>query len=375
MANLSTGLADFYRVEIISLFHFANAPQYPIDPRVRLTYLEDVRRPGGRPAARSRPLRAQDDPKRSDEDRALDRQPSRFLSYSAPTSALTDRALERCLSRLQPGVLLSNRPMLHEPAATWLPKHTALIAVEHSAYSQRNAQILQLYRDNAPRFDAFVTVSEDDREAFHDELGQLTRVVAIPNAVPDPGKTVSTLSATVVVGAGALVRRKGFDRLIEAFAPLAADHPDWQLHIYGKGGERAALLDLVEQRGLADHVLLKGFDPDLQERLSEASVFALSSHAESFGMVIVEAMGTGVPVVAFDCPSGPRHLIHDGVDGLLVPNDDVPAFTDALRRFIEDESFRRSAGAAALRTAAEYDVDAVVSRWRTLFDEVRRSAT
>jgi glycosyltransferase involved in cell wall biosynthesis len=217
-------------------------------------------------------------------------------------------------------------------------------------------------------------LTEDDQAAFTRHLGGATRVVVIPNASPNAGKVTSPLDGTIVVAAGALVPRKGFDRLIEAFAPLVPAHPEWQLHIYGKGGERARLLQLIEERGLTDNVFLKGFDPSYQERLRDASVFALTSHFEAFPMVIVEALGAGLPVVAFDCPSGPRHQIRDGVDGILVPNDDVPAFTKGLARMIEDEAFRKQAGAEAAKAAAASGIDAVVARWKALFEEVRRPA-
>jgi glycosyltransferase involved in cell wall biosynthesis len=370
MSNLAGGLVSSYDVEIISLFRFADRPTYPVDPRVRLTYLEDVRRPDSPHGARAKPLRARDDPRRSEADRELDRQPSQFLSYTAPTSALTDRALERCLTRLRAGVLISNRPMLHQPAARWAPRHTLLLAMEHSTIDQRDRRVRNLYLQNAERFDAFVTVTEEDRVAFDALFAGRTRVVSIPNAVPRPGRPVSPLTGKVVLAAGALVPRKGFDRLIEAYAPLASSHPDWQLHIYGKGGERARLQELIDTLDVGDSVVLTGFDPEYQQRLRQASVFALSSHFESFGMVIIEAMAAGVPVVAYDCPSGPRHLIRDGVDGLLIPNGDQRAFTDGLQRLMDDEAFRMRAGPAAVETASAYSIDAVVAMWKALFDDL-----
>jgi glycosyltransferase involved in cell wall biosynthesis len=341
-----------------------------LDDRVRLAYLEDVRRPGVRAPSKARMLRARDNPRRDTTDRELDRQPSELLAYTAPISALTDRALRQRLSELGPGVLITNRPFLHQAGARWAPEHTALLAAEHSTFEQRNDEILAIFRDNATRFDAVVVLTDDDRDAYERLLEGAARVVVIPNAVPDRGTDVSTLDGNVVVAAGALVPRKAFDRLIDAFAPLVPTHPDWQLHIYGKGGERGKLQEQVERGGLSGHVVLKGFDPAYQKSLRHASAFALTSHFESFGMVIVEAMAAGVPVVAFDCPSGPRHLIRDGHDGLLIPNDDVPAFTEGLRRLMDDEAFRVRAAAEAVGSAAKYRIEAVVSRWEELFGEV-----
>lgn len=374
MTTLANGLVATYDVEIISLLRSKDEPTFPLDPRVRLTYLEDMRTPAGSKASGPRGLRARDNPRRSAADRELDSQPSELFTHTAPTSALTDRALRQHFSDLPADVLISNRPFLHQAAARWLPTRTVLLATEHSTFEQRAEAILRIYRDNAARIDALVTVTEADRIAFDESLAGATKVVVIPNAIPDVGKAVSSLDSKVIIAAGALVPRKGFDRLIEAFAPLASSHPEWQLHIYGKGGERAKLLRLIEDLGLTSRVLLKGFDPSYTERVSEAACYALTSHFESFGMVIVEAMGAGLPVIAFDCPSGPRHLIRDGEDGLLIPNDDIPAFTAGLRRLMEDDAFRKRAGAAALETMPQYSIEAVVRRWRDLFDELARPA-
>jgi len=367
MTTLANGLAANHDVEVVSLFRLQERPTFDLDPSVRLAYLEDTRHPPHVAHPGKRYLRARENPRRSDADRELDRQPSELFSHNAPTSALTDRALRDHLGAVTGDVLISNRPFLHQAAARWLPQETVLLATEHSTYDQRGTAILHIYRDNADRIDALVTVTEADRIRYDEYLARSTKVVEIPNAIPDQGHAVSPPDSKVIVAAGSLVPRKGFDRLIQAFAPIVPEHPDWQLHIYGKGGERAKLARLVAELAVDDNVVLKGFDPAYTDRLANAAVYALSSHFESFGMVIIEAMGVGVPVIAFDCPSGPRHLIRDGVDGLLIPNDDIPAFTAGLRRLVEDDDFRRSAGTAALETMPQYSVEAVVARWEALF--------
>ena len=188
----------------------------------------------------------------------------------------------------------------------------------------------------------------------------------IPDAVPALGGGIADPDAQVVVAAGRLTRQKGFDLLIDAFARLAPAHPGWELRIYGGGKERAALERQAAATGMADRIRLMGSTRRLGEAFAAASVFALSSRFEGFGMVIVEAMGSGLPVVSFDCPRGPADIITPGRDGVLVPPEDVGALAAALGELMGDPQRRRALGGAARETARAYDPAAIGDRWEAL---------
>jgi glycosyltransferase involved in cell wall biosynthesis len=147
-------------------------------------------------------------------------------------------------------------------------------------------------------------------------------------------------------------------------------HPGWQLRIYGRGSLHGELTALIGRLGLTGRARLMGFSADLPQQLATGSVFAMSSRFEGFPMVLLEAMGCGLPPVSFDCPTGPGDIISSGRDGLLVPPRDVAALAAALEKMITDPALRRSAGLAAHRTVQQYSADRISQRWEDLFAEL-----
>lgn len=173
-----------------------------------------------------------------------------------------------------------------------------------------------------------------------------------------------------MVAAGRLVPQKGFDLLIQAFARVVAEHPEWRLRVIGTGPRRSQLAGLIDQYGLGDHVALPGRTDQLERELTAASVFVLSSRFEGLPMVMIEAMTHALPVVAFDCPTGPRDVLRDGVDGVLVPPRDVDALAAALGRVIADRERRVRMGKAAAKAARAYAAELVMPLWEDLFAEL-----
>lgn len=123
---------------------------------------------------------------------------------------------------------------------------------------------------------------------------------------------------------------------------------------------------------LHNNVTFMGPTGDIEGELAKASIHAVSSRFEGFGMTIIEAFACGVPVVSFDCPRGPREIITPGHDGLLVPPDDVDALAAGLLQMIDDEEGRRRMAENALRTAGNYDISTIVGRWERSFAELQR---
>jgi glycosyltransferase involved in cell wall biosynthesis len=212
-----------------------------------------------------------------------------------------------------------------------------------------------------------VTPSRGVLDSFPKAIRVRGRVIPNPVDLTPPRPRASGTRRLVAVGR--LVHQKGFDLLLEAFAKIAPEHPDWSLTLFGEGEQRAHLEALCARLGVANQVQLPGVTGRPGQWVEEAEVFVLSSRFESFGNVVTEAMAAGLPVVAFDCPWGPGEILRDGEDGLLVPPEDVDALAAAVRRLIVDPELRRRLGEAGARNVRRFEKAAIVAKWDALIRE------
>ena len=356
--NLANHLAHQRDVELVSLFRGRGEPRFDIDPAVHLTVLHH------------------DDEPANGMHEALARRPTMLRPRPAEPrmSLLTDLLLWRKLRALPAGILLTTRPSLHLAAARFAPRGQLTVGQDHSSFTTRFANPAQasVLDWTLPRLDAFTVLTEADAVDYRRRFPDATTLIRfVPNALSWQVPTEpARLEAKVVVTVGRLDEGKGHDRMVRAYAGVAARHPDWQLHIYGAGPARPAIQALVTELGLEEQVRLLGYTRDVRATLAQASIFALTSHAEGFSMVLTEAMSVGVPPVAMDCPRGPREIIRDGANGRLVPDGDAPGFRAALLSLIEDPERRRKLGAQAHEDARAYEMERVGAQWERLFAEV-----
>ena len=364
--NMANGLsARGHDVELISMRRLVAEPLYPIDPAVRVRTLVDrwTPPPSGWVAQRRDSMR-----------QSMIERPSRLAhpedSRYDTFNLYGDMRLLAFLRSVRDGVLIGTRPSLNLAVARYARRSVVRVGQEHVHLSRRQPGLRSAILRHYPRLDLLTALTPSDAAEYQELLGSTQRVIAMPNAAPDMGGVRAGLDNKVVIAAGRMTAAKGFGLLINAFAKVAAVHPDWHLHIFGTGTKHARLQQRIDKLGVGDNISLRGYTTQLPAEMGNASIYALSSRFEGFPMVLLEAMMCGLPPVAFDCPTGPADLINHGEDGLLVPHLDVDALAAGIIELIEDPARRKAMGAAAYAKAQQYSTPALAQRWEELFAEL-----
>ena len=216
------------------------------------------------------------------------------------------------------------------------------------------------------KVDCVVTLTQEDKEFWK---SYAKRIEVIPNILTITPKKVIDYRAKRIIAAGRYVHQKGFDMLLEAWNIINKNVSDWHLYIFGNEN-RERYQKIVDKYKMNNNTHLMGATKDIAEEFSKSSIFVLSSRFEGFGLVLAEAMSCGLPCVSFDCPYGPRDIITDREDGVLVENGNVEALSKALEHLMADEDLRKSMGEKALINVARYNSKNIMTRWEELFSSI-----
>ncbi|WP_313214677.1 glycosyltransferase family 4 protein [Soonwooa sp.] len=285
---------------------------------------------------------------------------SYFLKYK--------RGVQDLVNLLKPDVILVCDdglkgfflPSLITTKAKWIyERHASIELNKQKGFLGRwSSRLMQM---QASKFDSFVVLTNANREEW-----RAKNVVVIPNPLSFYPKESSDLQSKKMIAVGSHSYNKGFDTLLKIWKNIEQKYPDWQLHLFGKIDKDQTFVKLAETLELKN-VQFHQPSKDIQAEYLKSSIMLLPSRSEGFGMVLIEAMACGVPCISFDCPSGPRDIISDGVDGILVENQNADAFQKAIEQLISNESLRFAMGSKAKERAKAYLPMEILKLWDNLF--------
>ncbi len=347
-ANL---LSEFCSVEIISFYKLLDQPAFKVDPRVKITYLTENLKPN-----------------RDELKTALKRKNFALLIKEGLKSVkilyLRRALMKKAIKGLRTDIAVSTRYLYHKLLTRNAPKNTVCIAEEHNHHNGNQKYIIKQLRaikDMA----YFLPVSKELTKFYADKVKKGVKCVYIPHYLDFFPEETADLTQKNLTAVGRLSAEKGFDDLIEVFKIVCQKHSDWKLHIVGDGDCRENIENLIKQHHLEQNVIMHGFKnrDEINLLLKETSVYVMTSHTESFGLVLIEAQSFGIPCVAFDSAKGACEVLNGGNSGILVKNRDKVKMAKVINELIENPEKRQKLGEISRKVSKNYSYENIRQQW------------
>lgn len=257
--------------------------------------------------------------------------------------------------------------------------NTKVIAWEHFNYYAKVGNFLQNSERSLGRWlsckfaKTVVTLTEEDCIAYKNNMRCSANIIKIFNPITLPKNKKSDLNTKNVIAVGRLVPQKGFDLLLKAWKIVKKYDTEWSLIIVGSGEDKNKLLDMTKVLGLENSVKFIPNTNDIEQYYLNASIYALSSRYEGFGLVLVEAKNYGLPIVSFSCKSGPSEIVNDTVDGFLVEEGNYREMAKKILELMNDKDLRNEMGNEAFKES-RFDLNQITDQWEKLFmDCIKRT--
>ncbi len=217
----------------------------------------------------------------------------------------------------------------------------------------------------AKHSDCIVTLTSSDAQSYINKLNA-KKALSIYNPITIDNSVKTDLRNKRVLAIGRIVTQKGFDMLAEAWAVAVKQAPEWKLRIIGEGNKKDLLKCKIKEFGIEDNVEVLPPTKNVKEEYALASLYVLSSRFEGLPLVLIEAMSVGLPIVSFDCETGPRDIVNDGVTGILVPVSDVKRLGDEMARLMNSPERLKQFSKNAIIESHKFDIENILGQWENL---------
>lgn len=343
-----------YEVEIISIRKTSAKPALNINPKVKLTRLFDIHR--GFKGVKGRFIKL------------LMKFPTIWfdkheeLNVNGNLNLFTDLLLYRSMKKVKANYVVTTIPSLNYMSTKFVSNDIVKIGQEHSQFSVHKASLQKKILKNYNKLDILTVLTNHEKESYQKLLGSTPKIEIVPNGTPK-SEFISDNENKIIISAGRFVYQKGYERLIRAYSPLVKEFPDWTLRIFGSGADFKIMQDEIAVQKAYNNIFIFPSSNEVLKEMAQSSIFVLPSRFEPFGMVVIEAMSTGIPVISYDA-LGPKEIISNGEDGYIIPMDDEELLREKLRKLIIDVNLRKNMGEKALDKSKLYSFENVGEIWQ-----------
>lgn len=214
-----------------------------------------------------------------------------------------------------------------------------------------------------------VVLTEEDKGAYEEKFKNVKNIECIYNPTSFKVLNDNVEREKKIISVGRLTKVKGFDLLLDAWAKIEKLHVDWKLQVIGSGECYKELSYQISTLGL-DNVELLPFKENIEEYYKSASIYVMASRNEGFPMVLLEAQSFGLPIISFDCKTGPREIITNGKDGILVKDGDVNKLACSISELIRNEKLLKMYSENSKANVERFSVEVIVDKWEKILNSI-----
>ena len=357
ISNLANLLSENNDVEIISTYKLRNSPAFYISNKVTINYLTTNL-----------------EPNKQEIKNALKNFNLIRLVFEAFKSfkilILRKKLMVNAIKDLDCDIVISTRILHNNWVSRYARKDIIKIAQEHNHHNNNQKYIKKLIK-SLKSFDYFMPVSRELCD-FYNKRISTTKVMYIPNFIDNVSSKTCNLSSKQLISVGRLDPIKGFDDLIDLFNLFYQKHPDWNLHIVGDGSEKEILQTKINKLGLSKKITLCGtkYSEELENEYLNSSIYIMTSHSESFGLVLLEAANYGLPLIAFDSAQGANEIIENNKNGFLVKNRNAEEMITKIEELLNDSSKMQYFSKNSKNTALKFSKEAISKEWNKFLNNI-----
>lgn len=283
--------------------------------------------------------------------------------------------LKKILKEIKPDVIISSSfgpdfyflPHLEKEIPKIKEFHSSRFFYDQSVTTIKKKILHKLNAITEEKFHQIVVLNESEIKFYNN-----ANITIIPNPAEISTK-IAGYTSKRIMAAGRISPVKNFGDIIEAFGRVVKEFPDWELHFFGEDyvGTQQKLEKQIAGYGLQNQIKFMGIASDLKKEMQYYSIYAMASETECFPMVLLESLSVGLPVISYDSPTGPKHILTNEQDSFLIPYKNLDIFTEKLKSLMRDESLRQEMGRKGIENVKRFNIEKVMQQWKELFKSLQ----